>query len=194
MLYSCSSFYLQRWKVITHVARLVCRCLLASTCSISALSGVTPTPTLNHTNPATTPRVWPVLLQHVALSHVCFLWQMEIKWALEHAGATVCLCFAPLEISMHALCVLQRDDKLKRGNQSWAVRRTKIQTRGIEGVFLQLSLQIRVLVCLGMGAEEKRRKEGKEREGGAVCCHTCVCELCWVGISDTAPPTSKVGS
>lgn len=38
--------------------------------------------------------------------------------AVEHMRAKVCLCFASLEISMHALCALQRDDKLKRGSET----------------------------------------------------------------------------
>lgn len=141
------------------------RCPFVNTCSISARSGLTPTPTPTHPNPATTPQVWAVLLQHVVLSHVRLLWQMEIKWALKHAGAMVCLCFASLEISRHALCALQRDDKLKRAIQSWAVQRTQVQTQGIAGVFFlrQLSLQIRVLECLGIGAKEKKTKEKKEK-------------------------------
>lgn len=77
---------------------------------------------------------------------------------------------------MRALCVLQRDDKLERGIQSRAEQRTKIQTQDRAGVFFYDSRS----GCLGMGAKEKKRKDKKEKNkrGGAICCNTCLCELC----------------
>lgn len=39
---------------------------------------------------------------------LCFPRQMGVKWIIEHTKAKVCLCFAPLEISMRALSALQR--------------------------------------------------------------------------------------
>lgn len=114
------SYYL--WRPLLCLMCPLHRCLFVSACSIYDLSEETPTP---HTYPnrVTTLQVWAMLHQHVVLPHVCFLWQMEIKWALMHTGAAVCLCFAPLEISMHALCDLQRDDKLKGRIQSRAENR-----------------------------------------------------------------------
>lgn len=72
-------------------------------------------------NPETSPRVWVVFLQHEALTdghtvgpHAC--------------RGLVCLCFAPLEISMQAACALQRDDKLQIDIQSCLeVRATRHQ-------------------------------------------------------------------
>lgn len=55
-----------------------------------------------------------------------------------HAGAAVCLCFAPLEISMHALCDLQRDDKLKGRSLRLREQRTEIQTQRIVRIMLQM--------------------------------------------------------
>lgn len=155
------------------------RCPFVNTCSISARSGLTPTPTPTHPNPATTPQVWAVLLQHVVLSHVRLLWQMEIKWALKHAGAMVCLCFASLEISRHALCALQRDDKLKRAIQSWAVQRTQVQTQGIAGVFFSTTQspdQGPGVLGHRSKRKENERKEGEviKREGMFVVTPSCV--------------------
>lgn len=102
-------------------------------------------------------------------------WRERIK----HAGATVCLRFAPLEISMRALCVLQRDDKLKRGIQSRAVQRTKRYT-GDSGCFstTQSPHQSRDSWSVWAG-EQKKRKEKKEKyERGGPFVVTPVCELC----------------
>lgn len=62
---------------------------------------------------------------------------------------------------MGALCVLQRDDKLKRGIESRAVQRTKQQTQGIVRIFLQT----RILECLGRRVKEKKGRKSKKGEG-----------------------------
>lgn len=80
------------------------------------------------------------------------------------------LCFAPLEIIMHALWALQRDDKIKRASAELNNTRDKNTDPGdIAGVFLQHSLQIRVLECLGMGAKEKK---WKKRRGSVLSIST----------------------
>lgn len=104
------------------------------------------------------------------------------RWKPSSLGGGGRLCFAPLEIIMHALWALQRNDKIKRGSAELNITRDKNTDAGdIAGVFLQHSLQIRVLECLGMGAKEKKRKE---RKGGAVCCLYQWCHLyVWIMLS-----------
>ncbi len=100
---------------------------------------------------------------------------MEIKWALKHTGATVCLRFAPLEISTHALCVAQRDDKLKRGQPERSSAEDKnTDAGGIEGVFLQLSLQDQGPGVFGHGSRRKEKKRKEGRQGLFVVTPVCV--------------------
>lgn len=116
---------------------------LFASCSVSAL---------------TTLHFWAVLIKRGSVLSLLPPPTDGKKMGCQAHRGEVCLRFAPLEISMCALCALQRDDKLKRGTESRAVQRTKQQRQGGACVFLQS----RILESSGRRAKEKKGRKNKK--------------------------------
>lgn len=113
----------------------------------------------------------------------CLMSASSDSWRKSRAsgvwGDMVCLCSAPLEISVRALCVLQRDDKTNRALQSSATQRTQLQTRGGSDCFYSTQSprsRARVWECSG---KEKKGKNKDKMRWGHLLSHLCV----WVTLS-----------